>query len=215
MEEGVAEGGRGSEKAAGSGKALENILDQINAVTTQIHQVATAAEEQTATTSEISNNMQQITKIAHNTSRESHEITAEANQLTTLSGTLMDAIGAFSMEESNALIINKAKSAHMIFVGKIQAHLDGTAKTDPSTLPDHHNCHFGKWYDSMGTKHCGHMQIFKDIVQPHAKVHELGKAAILAHNGGDRAKAAALCEEMVHYSTVLLGILEELEKVCA
>ena len=69
MEEGVVEVGKGSEKAASSGRALEQILEQINAVTSQVHQVATAAEEQTATTSEISNNMQQITEVVSQASR--------------------------------------------------------------------------------------------------------------------------------------------------
>jgi methyl-accepting chemotaxis protein len=214
MEEGVAEVERGSEGAAQSGEALQHILQRIDLVTQQVNQIATAAEEQTATTTEVSRNIMHVTEIAHSTSKESHDITTEANRLTSLSSALMDAIGAFSIEESNALIINKAKSAHMIFVGKIQAHLDGSSKVDPSTLPDHHGCNFGKWYDTMGTEHCGHLQMFRDIVQPHAKVHELGKAAVLAFNAGDRLKAAALSEEMVANSTTLLGILEELEKKC-
>jgi len=215
MEEGVAEVERGSEGAAQSGEALQHILQRIDVVTNQVNQIATAAEEQTATTTEVSRNIMNVTEIAHVTSSESRDITAEANKLTGLSGALMDAIGAFSIEESNSLIVNKAKSAHMIFVGKIQAHLDGTSRTDPATLPDHHGCNFGKWYDATGTEQCGHLQIFKDIVQPHARVHELGKAAIVAHNGGDRVKAAALCQEMVDNSAALLTILEELEKTCA
>jgi methyl-accepting chemotaxis protein len=215
MEEGVTEVEQGSVGAAQSGEALQHILQRIDVVTQQVNQIATAAEEQTATTTEVSRNIMNVTEIAQNTSRESHDITAEANFLTTLSGSLMDAIGTFKIEENNALIINKAKSAHMIFVGKIQAHLDGSSKTDPSTLPDHHGCNFGKWYDGMGTEHCGHLQLFKDIVKPHARVHELGKAAVIACNAGDRVKAASLCEEMVLNSTTLIGILEELEKKCA
>ena len=73
MDEGVSEVGKGSEKAASSGKALDHILYQINAVTAQIHQVGTAAEEQTATISEISNNMQQITEVVSQTGRGAHE----------------------------------------------------------------------------------------------------------------------------------------------
>jgi len=214
MEEGVAEVERGSQGAAQSGDALQHILQRIDVVTQQVNQIATAAEEQTATTTEVSRNIMSVTEIAHITSNESRDITAEANKLTSLSGALMDAIGAFKIEESNSLIINKAKSAHMIFVGKIQAHLDGATKTEPATLPDHHGCNFGKWYDTMGTEHCGHLQLFRDIVQPHASVHELGKAAIVAYNGGDRSKAAALCQEMVDNSATLLAILDGLEKQC-
>jgi methyl-accepting chemotaxis protein len=45
MEEGVNEVERGTKDAAKSGVALENILNQINAVTMQINQIATAAEQ--------------------------------------------------------------------------------------------------------------------------------------------------------------------------
>ena len=97
MEEGVVEVGKGSEKAASSGRALEQILEQINAVTSQVHQVATAAEEQTATTSEISNNMQQITEVVSQTSRGAQESAAAANQLSSLAEELRKIVGQFKL----------------------------------------------------------------------------------------------------------------------
>lgn len=97
MEEGVVEVGKGSEKAADSGRALEQILEQINAVTSQIHQVATAAEEQTATTSEISNNMQQITEVVAQTSRGAHESASAANQLSELAEELRKVVSQFKL----------------------------------------------------------------------------------------------------------------------
>lgn len=81
MEEGVNEVAKGTEKAAGSGRALEQILEKINAVTSQIHLVAVAAEEQTATTSEISNNMIKITEVIAGTSRGTQESAAAADEL--------------------------------------------------------------------------------------------------------------------------------------
>ena len=97
MDEGVNEVAKGSEKAAKSGKALEQILDQINAVTSQIHQVATAAEEQTATTSEISSNMQQITGVISQTARGAQESAAAANQLSELSEDLRKIVSQFKL----------------------------------------------------------------------------------------------------------------------
>jgi methyl-accepting chemotaxis protein len=215
MEDGVNEVERGSVGAVQSGEALQQILSQIDVVTQQVNQIATAAEEQTATTSEIARNITQITDIAQQTSGESQHITAEVNQLMSLSSELTDTISRFRIEEDKLLIINKAKSAHLIFTGKIRAHLSGQAKVDPNTLPDHHNCMFGKWYDSKGAEMCGQKQGFKDIVAPHAKVHELGKSAVMAYNAGDRIKAADFCQEMVENSNKLLGILEQLERECA
>ena len=97
MEEGVSEVAKGSEKAADSGRALEQILQQINDVNAQIHQVATAAEEQTATTSEISSNMQQITEVVAQTSRGAHESAAAANQLSSLANDLRQIVSQFKI----------------------------------------------------------------------------------------------------------------------
>ena len=97
MEEGVSEVSKGSEKAADSGRALEQILQQINDVNSQIHQVATAAEEQTATTSEISNNMQQITEVVADTSRGAKESAAAANRLSALADDLRRIVSQFKI----------------------------------------------------------------------------------------------------------------------
>lgn len=81
MEEGVNEVANGTEKAAGSGMALEQILEKIGAVSSQIQLVAVAAEEQTATTAEISNNMLKITEVITGTSRGTQESAVAAEEL--------------------------------------------------------------------------------------------------------------------------------------
>jgi methyl-accepting chemotaxis protein len=81
MEEGVSEVATGTEKAAGSGRALEQILEKIGAVSNQIQLVAVAAEEQTVTTAEISNNMLLITEVIAGTSRGTQESTLAAEEL--------------------------------------------------------------------------------------------------------------------------------------
>lgn len=98
MEEGVSEVAKGSEKASDSGRALEQILFQINAVNSQIHQVATAAEQQTATTSEISSNMQQITEVVAQTSRGAQESASAANRLSALADDLRRIVSQFKVE---------------------------------------------------------------------------------------------------------------------
>ncbi len=97
MEEGVSEVAKGSEKATDSGRALEQILQQINDVNMQIHQVATAAEEQTATTSEISSNMHQITEVVDKTSRGAKASASEASHLSTLADDLRRIVSQFKI----------------------------------------------------------------------------------------------------------------------
>ncbi len=95
IEEGVAEVARGSELSASSGRALEQILVQINDVTMQINQIATAANEQTATTGEISNNIQQITNVIQQTARGASETASSAATLSKQSEELQHLVGQF------------------------------------------------------------------------------------------------------------------------
>ncbi|MBS1228642.1 MAG: methyl-accepting chemotaxis sensory transducer [Proteobacteria bacterium] len=97
METAVDEVAKGSEKAAGSGKALESILQKINEVTQQINQVATAAEEQTAATLDISNNMHQITEVVAQTSHGAQETTKAADELSALAGELNTIVKQFKV----------------------------------------------------------------------------------------------------------------------
>ncbi|WP_240731974.1 methyl-accepting chemotaxis protein [Geobacter sp. FeAm09] len=97
MEEGNSEVERGTQEAGRSGRALEDILEQITAVTTQANQIATAAEEQTATTGEISSNMMQITAVVQRTSRGAGETAEAAKSLSAMSEELQRMVSQFKV----------------------------------------------------------------------------------------------------------------------
>ena len=214
MELGVSEVRRGSEDAARSGEALRNILDQINSVNMQISQIATAAEEQTATTMEISGSIQQVSDIAQKAKEHIQQTSVASNNMLTMSEDLMAILGKFKLNEDLPMVLNRAKCAHMLFVGKIKSHLLGYKKVDPNNLPTHLTCAFGKWYQSKGKESCGHSALFREIDGPHARVHELGKQAIMAFTTGDRERAMVLCEEMTDCSTALIDIIDRLAREC-
>ncbi len=97
MEEGVTQVSRGTEEAARSGEALQEILRHASAITSQISQVAIAAEEQTTTTGEISGNINQITTIAQKTVQEVQNSVAAARQLMDLAHELQEQVGQFRL----------------------------------------------------------------------------------------------------------------------
>ena len=214
MGKGVRQVEAGSLEAAKSGEALQDIMEQINAVAMQVSQIATAAEEQTATTSEISNNMHQITAIVQTTAHGAQESLVASSHMNVNAEELMNIVNKFRIKEDVALVLNKAKSAHLIFVGKIKSHLDGSARIDANSLPTHLTCAFGKWYQDKGKESCGQLSMFREIDAPHAKVHDLGKQAINAFNANDTKKASELCAQMVSHSETLLGILDQLAANC-
>jgi methyl-accepting chemotaxis protein len=97
MMEGVKEVRQGTEEASKSGAAIQDILDQIGAVSMQANQIATAAEEQTATTSEITHNLQQVSEVVHHTAQGSQESAAAAAQLSKNSEELRRLVQQFKL----------------------------------------------------------------------------------------------------------------------
>ena len=97
IEEGVHEVERGTQDASRSGKALEDIFNQISAVTVQINQIATAAEQQSATSTDISSNIQQITDVIQSSASFSHASAASARELTICADGLQHLVAQFTL----------------------------------------------------------------------------------------------------------------------
>ena len=97
MEEGVREVQQGTEEAARSGSALQEILNQINTVSLQVNQIATAAEEQTATISEITGNINQISEIVQLSAQGSQDSSQAAAQLASFSDDLSTLVTQFKL----------------------------------------------------------------------------------------------------------------------
>ncbi|MHB8121631.1 MAG: methyl-accepting chemotaxis protein [Desulfuromonadaceae bacterium] len=97
MNEGVLEVQTGTSDAERSGTALQQILDEIDAVSDQVHQISTAAEEQSATTSEITDNIHRMTQNIQDTARGSHETASSASNLSSLAQGLQGAVSRFQL----------------------------------------------------------------------------------------------------------------------
>ena len=208
MKEGVFEVAKGTEDAARSGEALQQILHQIGEVTHQVNQIATAAEEQTATTSEISSNIHMITDGFNKASKTAKETSDETGRLNKSSEDLQETVRRFKTKDSDILMLTNAANDHRLFVNKIRSAIGGEAALDPGGLPTHRTCRFGKWYDSEGKEICGHLSTFKAIDAPHERIHTLCKEAVSAVNSGNRSKANALMHEIEDASHHIANSLE-------
>jgi methyl-accepting chemotaxis protein len=214
MERSVHQVQEGADKAAEFGEALHTILAEVDAVSEQVHQMAAAATEQSAAMADISGNMSRISEGTQEAFQKANDSVTNASRMNSLAEELMLGFNRFKMDDDVTLAINKAKSAHMIFTGKIKAHLDGSLKLDANGLPTNRTCAFGKWYQSRGGQECGHLDAFRQIDDPHGRVHELGKKAVMAHDAGDKLKARELCQQMVVESQSLIELLDAVLAEC-
>ena len=97
MEKGVKEVETGTGEASRSGEALQDILEQINNVVSQVNQIAVAAEQQTAITGEISSNIHQITEVVAGTANGAQESATAASQLASLASTMQQLVDQFKL----------------------------------------------------------------------------------------------------------------------
>ncbi len=97
MEEGVREVQHGTDDAASSGRALEDILEQVTGVSSQIDQISYAAKEQTSVTNEISKNMHRITQVVQETSGSAKETASAAQQLAGMAEELKRIVAQFRL----------------------------------------------------------------------------------------------------------------------
>jgi len=95
MEEGVKGTVKGADEATRLETALQEILEQVNAVTMQVSQIATAAEEQTATTSEITGKIHRISSIIEGASKGAHDTAASSSNLSKMGDDLNRMISQF------------------------------------------------------------------------------------------------------------------------
>ncbi len=84
--------------------------------------------------------------------------------------------------------IGVVKTAHLAWKVNLEAVLEGRKKISVESLPDHHTCAFGKWYDDVEGELTSN-PLFKEIAVHHKAVHATVKEVIGLYNN-DEAEAA-------------------------
>ncbi|MBI4687681.1 MAG: CZB domain-containing protein [Nitrospirae bacterium] len=193
-------------------KSSQDVVTNVASVNDLITQIATAVEEQSAALEEVSRSVEETSSTAQEIERMSDDVIREVNSLTLTAEALRTAVSGFKTKESGLQILDIAKTDHRLFMGKIASCLKDSTAIDPSQLPDHHNCRFGKWYFGDGMQTCGNLHSFKAIDEPHAKIHSLAKEAVSVHNSGDKAKAERIYKDMEGISGRIAELLDSIKK---
>jgi methyl-accepting chemotaxis protein len=196
------------------GDSLNHIVEAVQRVKDQITQIATAVDEQSAASEEVAKNIEKTSAISKDMERMADDVMHQVNTLVRISEELRNSTTGFKTKGSELMILDLAKTDHRVFVGKIGACLKGDASVDPSQLPDHHNCRFGKWYFGEGMQMCGNLSSFKALDEPHARIHAMAKEAVSACNSGDKIKAERIYKEMEDLSDQIGSLLDGIKREC-
>jgi len=78
-------------------------------------------------------------------------------------------------------------------------------------LLPHHDCRLGKWYYSTGKEKYAHLNCYKDLEQPHFKVHDLGQNLLELCYANKQTEAVELIPELVIARDNVLNKLNDLQ----
>ncbi len=149
-----------------------------------VESIANATEEYNATA-------EQLSAMAEELSRTTEFI---SNLLERESGYLTQILGprlGISGSGTTANILAARLIDHADFLKKAISEAGRGAR-----VAGHHECAFGKWYDEHRQQY-GHIQAFKDMDEPHQKVHEYGQKLA-------REFSSQNLENLMHASTGIL-----------
>ena len=124
-------------------------------------------------TNDIQTNSQSVNDLAMRSSESVEEFKNAMSEFNELANTTAHIAEKIKLQ--NLMTITKGQ--HIVFKAdsyyKI-LHEDGKV----SNQVDHHSCSFGKWYEGEGAKIFGKSKTFKNILEPHSRVHKVANENI-------------------------------------
>jgi hypothetical protein len=104
-----------------------------------------------------------------------------------------------------------AKVDHLIYKFRVYQVLLGNSQDGISSFAAHTACRLGKWYyEGEGKRYFAHLPGYREIENPHIRVHERALAALAAQAEGNGREAIEAVEAMEQAS---LAVLENLERM--
>ncbi len=215
---------------------INSIATTIDRSSEIVNDIASSVEEQSSTSKEIASNISQaaigIQEVNENIAQAASVNDEVAKEVSMVSSTADD-IAVHSIElqefakELNGIAdnmnqsakqftftqipfeIGAIKSAHLQWKLKLEAVLVGRRRMQAEDVVNHHDCQFGKWYDSA-TGDFTKSDLFKAMAVPHKMVHETAMEIIHLYNKDMTEEAQRKLADFEAARVELFRLLDEL-----
>ncbi len=214
----------------GTVTAIEAITETIGQIDHIAAAVAAAVEEQQAATAEIARNVEQaslgtrevasniagVTEAADQTGASAAQVLATAGALNRQAEKLTAAMAKFITEIRGASLndvelIDAVKQDHIGFTRKVLDAMDGRVHVAAESLNDHLRCRLGRWSEKAG-EDVRRLPAYKQLLDPHARVHASGRRVLECLEAGDRQGAQQAAEALKKASAEVLSTLSALKE---
>lgn len=210
-------------------KIITSTNELVETIAVSVQQQATASTDISINISQASSGMQEISENISQASAVNQEVAKDittvrdtsdlitnrclevqeyAHELNDLSKIMSDSISHIDLDPP-IFDIGAVKTAHLNWKIQLKAVLDGRKKMNADNVTDHHNCTFGKWYDTAQGSFVDNA-LFKKLAAPHKAVHDTAKEIISLYNQNKPEAGHAKLRDFEKARKELFGLLDEL-----
>jgi methyl-accepting chemotaxis protein len=197
----------GQSTIEGASSLIRSVGDQVSDVTGRMEEISSILNQQEATTAEISTN---ITGVADRAGENRTRLGEMAASLHNSNNGFLESAQSWFVADSHRSLVQMAKIDHVVFKKKIVDTVSGYAQCRSDEITDHHDCRLGQWYDSLNVPEIRNHRAYRELVEPHKRVHASGRAALEALEAGDRRTAFAQLAELEDASKQVLTLLDQM-----
>ncbi|MBF0468151.1 MAG: CZB domain-containing protein [Desulfamplus sp.] len=193
----------------GQSVAIQEISRNLSEATHGITQVNANVDTSSRVADEISKEISEVKLSADETLNNSAQIRVSARYLQKLSTRLNKITLKFKIPDP-PFNIGAVKGAHIRWRSRLESLLHGQQALRPEEVSNHHECDFGKWYDSPSGQSLKEFPAFKVVGQHHEKVHAYARQIVDLYHRGERQKATDLMNLFEDEREKLFLALDEL-----
>jgi len=195
----------GREAITRTGQDMATAAERVAGVVRRTDDMTGILGQQTEATREVEHRISEIaakTRASKNLVDEVSRSIGDANKM------VAERVDHWMRQDSPLYMLESAKVDHILFRKEIIDTVMGYRDMAAASVPDHHMCRFGQWYDRQTdpglTTHPG----WRAIEEPHRRVHACAKAVLEAHRKGESEKTYAQLHNLQQSSRDVIVALE-------
>ncbi|GEM_PF-7104559 len=187
-------------------KKLVELAPIIHKTAELVSEITTSSEQQTSAAMEMNNAVMQLDQVAQTNASSSEELTATAEELSAEAKILSDTINYFKVDLSSTahtsgVNFSAIRFNHLLWNSKVRDYLNGRSVMRKEEAVSHFECPLGKWYYSEDGQKYATLPGFKEMEDPHARLHRIVQEIMAHKENGEMDEARK--------KQVILGDLSE------
>jgi methyl-accepting chemotaxis protein len=196
----------GEKIITGTISSLGDIEVKVEAAAAGVRESAVILSQQNEACSEISEGVSVVVRVAEDNIGSNNRVLDAMDRTDSLVNQQMDGLATSAFPARDVI---RAKADHMIWRKRLADMLVGRTKLNPGELADHTHCRLGKWYATVDPS-VQALAAYRDLLEPHKKVHDLGIRAAKAYQDGKYEEAARLVAAVETPSLAVQSCLDRL-----